>query len=455
MFSLTLTLLAVTWGFFILSTGQSFLVWSYFVLSYFILFLTLRRAIRYWNDPFNPLVMMVLLGIIHFSTPAFLLLTRIEPKINLFELMGLDTLDWVLGHVLALTAVLSAVFGWHLLPASMYAEAIPDSVFRFPPGTKYAAVIGFLIGFISLIVFILANAGSVFQVALSGTFRSLEIQEGTGKLWYLSLMLISSSVIMCTCILSKNRPVWIALIPPVFAMMCFWILGGRTRAITPIGAALLTLWWKNQKRWRDTPFRLSVLIGVCIFSLIVLLYLGSLYRGGYGIFSLTLLSLSNLWEYLKYSIFVEIGRLHPLAGGISIGPGVLGWQTFMSHLMWPLNEFMALPGKSTGVFIAESFGLITADKWGFLPTLIGDAYLKLGLLGVVAVSILFGLGIKILYSRFRAGRVNVAFYSLATIYSFRIFFESIEKWGEALTVLVFAGFLILLGKIFFSNFIYK
>jgi hypothetical protein len=42
--------------------------------------------------------------------------------------------------------------------------------------------------------------------------------------------------------------------------------------------------------------------------------------------------------------------------------------------------------------------------------------------------------------------VNSAFYALAVVYSIRIFFESVEKYGETLVVLACASAIMVVGR---------
>ena len=85
-------------------------------------------------------------------------------------------------------------------------------------------------------------------------------------------------------------------------------------------------------------------------------------------------------------------------------------------------------------------------KWGFHATIVGDAYLNFGLIGVFVVTTIFGMILQMLYRGFRGGMINDALYALATVYSMRMFFESVEKYGETMIVLVFAFLVINFGQ---------
>ena len=102
---------------------------------------------------------------------------------------------------------------------------------------------------------------------------------------------------------------------------------------------------------------------------------------------------------------------------------------------------MDLPGKSAGVFIVQTLVGYDERKWAFHATLIGDAYLNFGVLGVFVVTAAFGILLRKAYIAFKQGAIGAVYYSFAMVYGLRIFFESVEEWGEGLEMIVFAYFL--------------
>jgi hypothetical protein len=161
-------------------------------------------------------------------------------------------------------------------------------------------------------------------------------------------------------------------------------------------------------------------------------------------------SVSSLVEYVNYAVWLDWGQLHSLAGAVAVGPGVLGGQTFTA-LLWPLTKFVDLPGKSAGVFIVQRLvGYDDERKWAFHATLIGDAYLNFGILGVFVVTATFGILLKKIYTAFKLEAISPVYYSLAVVYGLRIFFESIEEWSEGLEMIVYAYLLIRFGPILFN-----
>jgi len=160
------------------------------------------------------------------------------------------------------------------------------------------------------------------------------------------------------------------------------------------------------------------------------------------------LSVSGFLQHVEESIFTDLGQLQSLAGAIVIGPGVLDGQTFYGSLSWPLNSVLSIPGRSAGVFIVEEllgFGKYQ-ERWAFNASLIGDAYLNFGFSGVVMVMLLFGALLKLLYLKFRQGKLHCAIYTLAVLSAVQMFWVSIEVWPQALTVIGFAVSLIFVGS---------
>jgi hypothetical protein len=364
--------------------------------------------------------------------------------------MGLERQAWLLAHILALMGLLSVAIGW-LLPEKA-SRAISQQIFGWldtslSEGVLYTSFLGMLLGLIALFVFVGSNV-SVLEAVGTGKLRGTVIQEGTGIYFQLSFMLIASSVVLSSYLVEGRRAWWVVLLPVIVAMTTFWVLGGRARSITPISAGFLVFW---SQRKHSIPALRSILgCFVSVVLLIIIFYAGQLYRGGAGVEAITkAFSVTDLLEYVQEAVWVDFGQLHSLAGAVVIGPSVLDGKTFVA-LLWPLPKIFNLQGRSAGIFITETligFGA-TEKAWGFHATLIGDTYLNFGLIGVMVVMTVFGMGLKIIYVEHKMGAVNSAFYALSVVYSIRIFFESIEKYGEVIIVLSFAFIVIKFGQIF-------
>ena len=218
------------------------------------------------------------------------------------------------------------------------------------------------------------------------------------------------------------------------------------RSLTSIAAGLLVF-----RAYRDkesiSPRTIVFLLSIVV-SLMIFFAAGEAYRGGLGVEGIQqTLSVSAILEYIQQAVWTDFGQLHALAGAVAVGPGGLGGVTFLG-LLWPLSKLLELPGRSAGVFITQMLVGFDDHKWGFHATLIGDAYLNFGLIGVMIVTAVFAMILKIIYLGFRERFISNAWYALAVIYSLRIFFESIEKYGEALTILVFVFAITKMGQVF-------
>jgi len=191
-----------------------------------------------------------------------------------------------------------------------------------------------------------------------------------------------------------------------------------------------------------------IFVPLIVLAVVGIAYLGALYRGELGARAFSEgMSVRGLWEYLQTAIFTDLGQLHALAGALSVGPGVLGGQTFFGSLSWPLNKFIFIPGRSAGVYIVETLvGFVSDDaRWAVNASLIGDAYVNFGLRGVPVVMLLYGAIVKWFYVKFRQGRIHAAFYVLVFICSLQMLWASIEVWPQTLTLLTFTSGLIFVG----------
>jgi oligosaccharide repeat unit polymerase len=446
---LYLTCLAWIFGTFLL-WGLTFLTAIYFVLAYGTLLWALLACARSSRDWINPLTLVLALGFIRFSIPGFMIWLGLESGLAIFDLMGIRRQDWVMGHALALMGLLGVVTGWHLnlkLPPSAIRK-IEALTGHFSKGLPVAAVLSMSVGLIALYLFVSSNAS--FQEAIyTGEMRGTEIQEGTGKYFRVALMLISSSVVFSIYLGKGGYAWWSAILPSAVAAGAFAVLGGRSLAFLPVAAAWFGLWCRNHTS--KTSMRIALVLGVVLLP--VYSYLGQVYRGGLGVEGVTaqIFSPSAVLQYLSYSVWLDWGHLHSMAAAVMIGPGVLGGQTF-SVLLWPLSKILQLPARSAGVFMVDEllpdYGTVSRGKWGFHATLIGDAYLNFGSVGVIGATIIFGILLRILYGQIREQLSNTAFYGLALVCCLQILYISIQDMADAILILGFGIFVVQLGRFF-------
>jgi oligosaccharide repeat unit polymerase len=430
---------------------QDWLLGYFATLAYLAICCSLILTVQSWRDPFNPLCLVIAAGVVRFLVPGLLLSSGVEPEgevSTLFNLMRLSDYDWQWGHTLALTGLCGVVLGWFLVQGANVLDR-PVKL-RLSGGVLVAGIVGSLIGCLALFAFVLMN-GSIGMI-LTGGFRGTTIQEGTGKFFFLAYLLIGGSALLTCYLLIRGRG-WYSLAPVLMAALFYSVLGGRARAMTPIAAGLILLWYfkREQSCWR----KLSVKPTYVLFAPIIvagalwLSYVGLLYRGEFGAGAFAeALSLTEFWQHIQGSIFTDVGQLHSLAGAVAIGPGILNGATFYGALSWPLNSVLPIPGRSAGVFIIEElvgFGK-NQERWGVNASLIGDAYLNFGLAGVAVVTLLLGILLKLLYLKFRDGSVHGAIYTVALLSAVQAFWVSIEVWPQALTTVSFTVFLIWLGN---------
>ena len=432
-------------------SGQLWLLSFFLPAAYLAIVLAFLRTLHTWRDPFNPLCLVLTVGLGRFLIPGILILTGVEPDgeaMLVFQLMKLSDSDWEWANGLALVGMLAAVLSWMLIQTSPTSEK--HLKFELTQSVMHTSVLGMLVGGLALYVFVAANAS--LGVIITGGFRSTTVQVGTGKYFFLAYLLIAGGVLLSCYFLAHGRTK-LSMAPLVVTALLYWVLGGRARSMTPIAAGLLLLWYHGREKngWRKLALKpkyivTGLLVPLCIMWLS---YIGLMYRGETGIRAISeALSVSRFSQHIKVSIFSDLGQLHSLAGAIAIGPGVLAGHTFIGALSWPLSQVVSLPGRSAGVFIVEEllgFGK-NQERWGFNASLIGDAYLNFGFSGVVVVMLLFGAFIKILYLKFRQGNLHCAIYTLALLSAVQTFWVSIEVWPQALTTVSFTVFVIVLGN---------
>jgi hypothetical protein len=184
---------------------------------------------------------------------------------------------------------------------------------------------------------------------------------------------------------------------------------------------------------------------MAVFALgLVFLYVGAKYRSGGLPGVRASLQLEPLASYVNEALLVDIGQLHGIAGARRLPPGALAGVTFVAPLTWPISEAIKLPGKSVGLLVIESSLGFSGRRWGFAPSLLGDAYANFGYTGLLLVPMLFAATLRRIYDRFRKQQLSPALQAIVSVYAMHIFFGSIEQWPGALTTL---GFLALMTQV--------
>lgn len=406
--------------------------------------------IRVWRqsrDALNPVSVIVVIAAVRFGLPALLAVFGSQMEdVPIFQLLRLERQDWLFGYSMAATGVAALLLGWQVSALTRTSGGPCSACWRQQlPTSLWAASLAAAVGFLALVAFVVTNGVSFITAARTGSFRGTEIQEGTGIFFRLSFLLIAGSVAAVHANLARRDPSdrvpWSAFAPALCAALAFFVLGGRARAFIAIAAAFL-LWWyrpsgdqqaRRLLRPGRSPRTKKLLLVCAPLAMIIFSYVGQNYRGtdsgssrGPGV-------VEDFGRYLAGPFAVDAGALHSLAVASKQPPGVLEGKTFPAALTFPVSRW-ALQGRSTGVFLVEGVIGKPQRKWGFSPTIFGEAYVNYGLLGLVLIPGAIGFLFQRLYSRVQSGRTSVLFYALLSVYGLRIIFESIEKWPETLVI---------------------
>jgi hypothetical protein len=422
--------------------------WAGILAAHILLVVLAVRSARQLKDVFTPVNILIGLAFARLSLPAAYFLFA-QPESKLFELMGLtEPVLWYRANCLALLGLLSLLLGWILANPERRSSQLAFSQ-RYPIAVRrteaLAAVLALIIGGFAILWFVQSNIGIVQAIATGG-FRTATIQGGTGKFFYLGLLAIPASLVIAARLLQNKRRSWIwAFLPILLVVALFAILGGRTRSLVPVAALALTAWYLRAD-CRLTQRRLLWSLAAGLLAVFAFLLIG-LYRQGYDLDASQNEMATHAWANLAMTaLFIEVGQLHTLAGALLLGGGALEGAS-LTTLLWPLIEFVQLPHRSTGVYIAEELVGFDDRPWGFHGSLIGDLYINAGMAGLIIGCMIFGFFLGRVYSAFRAGALGAPFYALVVVYCVRIFFEALDKYPEFLTIVVYLASIKALGHL--------
>ncbi|MDR7555339.1 MAG: hypothetical protein QN157_06990 [Armatimonadota bacterium] len=407
---------------------------------------------RRTRDPLHPGLLVIALLMIRYWFP-YALVRWLHVEAPVLVLLGIGPEEFLRG--LGLTAVAATSFLLILVGELTGRRNRAKAPVRTEHELNLAfSMLGipiwlaYWLGAASLALFVVTNTGDLVGTALSGAFRGATIQEGSGIWFYTSLLMIAA-VGMITWKGSVTHPLRLRSLTPAFwAAILFLVLGGRSRALTPVAIAIL-IWQMERQRWPAKRLKLPA-AGPGFVSLLLLatsavvVFAGALYRGG-GIGALTSAGAWSAYiRELGYLMVVDLGQLHGPAAAAAHESKVLGPGPILGALLWPISEFVDVGGRSPGVFLAMSRGLVRERPWGFHAGIAGAGYLTLGIGGTVVLAA--GLGF-IAARAYEAAKTSIPVLpSIVMWYVIRIFFEGIEKWGEMIVVVGMAGVLLWVGK---------
>ena len=381
------------------------------------------------DDPLHPLVLLLAVGAARFIVPWSLILAGQGDDPTL-RAMGIASPAWNLAAAYTVLGLLAMALAFW-----MRSNTMPTVEPNTPIGSATMPLVVAGVGLVGIATYFLANAPA--SEVVHGGFRRVEVQEGSGIYFYLSLLLIPSAVLLTDILLRLGSHWLVSVVPVLIAGAAYFTLGGRARAVTPIVAGLLAVWYRRRSHIRRR--KLLLMAALSVLALLWLGFLGDRYRGGEGLRALgPALQMQGFVEYLQGAALTDVGQLHGMAGAIELGPASLEGQTFLTALTWPASAILGLPGRSVGVMVVEETMHLQSPGWGFHASIIGEAYANFGPLGVLVGGVFLGFLGAAIYRRFRLGTLPLFIYSLVVVYLVRIFFESVQKWPEALIVIATA-----------------
>jgi oligosaccharide repeat unit polymerase len=425
----------------LLITGDTYLYPLFLIVAYVALALSLVVCYRACHDLVAPIFLVVLVTFVRYCVPAFAAYAYNLRHIPLFQVLVISQTDLDRGHTLALTCLVFVSLGWLAAPEHQTGHSLTA---RTPNDRLWVgAVLGMTVGYLFLLLFVATNT-SLSSAVLHGTFRGVAVHPGTGKYFYLGLVLIPGSTAACAVLLRRDFTVLAALVPAFLASWSFLVLGGRARAATPLLCGLVLVWYCRgpwPRRLRSRHAFLAVLGGAAaVVVMLWALYAGQAYRGG-DLNRAT--SLRQFANYARITALTDIGQTQSLALAVDHA-GALHGRTFAGALLWPLSKLLPIPSRSTGIYLVQSTRKYKTT-WGLLPSLAGDAYVNFGVAGILVVSFLFGFLIKLLYGHRR--KIPDVLYAVLLVYVVRVYTESLDKWGELLVVAVYTILLLHLPRV--------
>ena len=410
-------------------------------------------SVRQSRDYLNPLLVLVASAFVRLGLPAVLSLWY-EPPTNLVW-FNLPSVYWQQGRALALMAVLAVTVGWLLVPRGAFASSERafqriGAIVRIDQRSAILASICVVVGVLFALIYLRLNFSSAFDAVAEGSIRkNPSYVSGTSRYSFLAYWLLNSgaAILSCYLISVRNKPWWIGLAPGFVVLLVLSPFGQRVGAMTALIYGLLLLWYRgNVAAVRLYKVGLVLLIVLPL----LMIYIGFiLYYRGAGIASgLELFSTNGLRDYIEYTVWVELGTLHPFVMATVFPPGVLHGQTYPLIGLY-VSDLFGIDGVRPGAFMVEQL-ISPAGGWGYHTGLVIDVYMNTGLLASVVAGIVFGAVLRLIYVAFMAQRRSAGAALCYVVFSwnlFWIFYESIINIFPLATTCFFLVMILFISRV--------
>jgi hypothetical protein len=400
---------------------------------------------RAYSDWLNPLVILVSSAVIRIGLP-WLFLFWMKPPSD-FDWLSPAFDYWDEGLGLALFGLVSALLGWLLTPGSFLASARRRlarlaSGFPFDSRVMTLSVVFTLAGVVLVAIFLKANYLQPIDAVTSGIIRCQTCRiDATSRYSFLGegFLVYGSAALSIYLLLRVGVRARIGLLPVLLATLIMTIFGQRVGALSPLAFGLLAVWYRRFPRRIKISRALlagtALLLLATIYASFVLVYRGQSGLTG----ALDSLSVNSVLEYLRFSVWSELGFLHPFAVAEAFGPGVLHGQTFPALGGFVTGAFLGIESIRPGVFVVAKL-TESPVEWGIHTGLIVDLFMNVGLIAVLIGCAMFGMILRYFYEGFRANRdapLVVFIYSIVLWRMIWIFYEWI---GEIFSLFISVTF---------------
>ena len=415
--------------------------WAFWPTALSALLISIVFAKRIYNDLFNPISIMGLAVLLRIGLPL-LLAPVIEPP-ALLAGMPITFVHWRSGGVLAFTSMLAVLCGWLLTPgfalkSARAAATMTARKFTLDGRAAAVATLFVLLGVAFYWLFLQLNYSSPLSALTQGTVRDqLSRVAGTSRYNFIATGLLTyGSVMMCSYLLLVRRKSWmIGLLPAFAATAVLSANGGRVGALAPTVYGLILLWYRVPIR----RIRLVKAISIAVLGTAVLVaYVTFLtaYRKGGGIAAGSgALSVNGLLQYIRFSVWYEIGAIYPYALATYFEPGIM--HGAIAPLMGGfVSAILGFEGTRTGVFLINSFIDYSGRPWGIHTGLPVDLFVNFGIPIMVVGAALFGIVLHLLYSAMRARATSAGVVALYVVGLWHLIWVYYEHIISALDIFV-------------------